>query len=306
MPAVSPLRQYDAVAAFLALYCLLLVADVSHLGYAEPLFVLLAVGGGFSFAAWLLTRAMEPEVSTVVRPRAEAILLLAWLVVIAAFLGWGIPLLRSLGRNPLSGNGWVLLGKLVVFVAGPLALWRWRFGTAPSRLLGLPVSLRGQWRAVLGMGLLLAGFQLVFGRASQELADLAPSVTEVVLATVLGLVWLIVEVGLVEEFFFRAMLQERLTAWLGSAPRAIVATAALFGLTHVPGLYLRPETTGEAVSGHTLGAAIGYGLLLTSVTGFFLGVLWQRTRNLAALALVHAVNDLVPGLADVIRLMRHA
>jgi membrane protease YdiL (CAAX protease family) len=227
------------------------------------------------------------------------------LLVVAVFLGWGIPALRGLGQGPASQNAWGLAGKLAVFVAGPLVVWRWRFAGSPARLLGFPVSLRGHWRPVLGMSALLAGFQLLFGRALRELAQLAPTAGEITIALLLGSLWLIVEVGLVEEFFFRAMLQERLTAWLGSPPRAIVATAVLFGLAHVPGLYLRPENMGEAVSDRSLGAALGYALLLTSVTGFFLGVLWQRTRNLAALAVVHTVNDLVPGLADAIRMMRH-
>ena len=49
--------------------------------------------------------------------------------------------------------------------------------------------------------------------------------------------------------------------------------------------------------------AIGYSIVITSVAGFFLGVLWARTRNFLVLVLVHAAADLLPNtLADTARL----
>jgi len=94
-----------------------------------------------------------------------------------------------------------------------------------------------------------------------------------------------------------------MAALLGSELAGLVAMALIFGLAHAPGFYLRPEATGEALGANpSVLTAIGYSIVVTSVTGFFLGILWIRTRNLLLLALVHAAGDLLPNLAETIRL----
>jgi membrane protease YdiL (CAAX protease family) len=47
--------------------------------------------------------------------------------------------------------------------------------------------------------------------------------------------------------------------------------------------------------------AIGYSIVITSVAGFFLGVLWARTRNFLVLVLVHAAADLLPNMLPTLR-----
>ena len=42
--------------------------------------------------------------------------------------------------------------------------------------------------------------------------------------------------------------------------------------------------------------AVGYSVVVTSVAGFFLGLLWARTKNLAVLVFVHAAGDLLPNI----------
>ena len=105
-------------------------------------------------------------------------------------------------------------------------------------------------------------------------------------AAILGFAWLVVEVGLVEEFFFRALVQERASAFFRSKAAGVVIMALVFGLAHAPGLYLRTGATQEGLSANpTLLAAVGYSLVVTSVAGLFFGVLWARTRNLALVCL---------------------
>jgi len=114
--------------------------------------------------------------------------------------------------------------------------------------------------------------------------------------------FLLIEVGLVEEFFFRTLLQSRLSAWLKSEVGGVVTAALLFGLVHAPGLYFRPAATQEGVGPHpSLLTAVGYSVVITSVAGLFLCVLWSRTRNLLLVMVVHAAGDLVPNLAPMIR-----
>jgi len=60
--------------------------------------------------------------------------------------------------------------------------------------------------------------------------------------------------------------------------------------------------TQEGLPAHpALWMAIGYSIVITSVAGFFLGVLWARTRNLAVVVLVHAAADLLPDFLPTLR-----
>jgi membrane protease YdiL (CAAX protease family) len=116
-------------------------------------------------------------------------------------------------------------------------------------------------------------------------------------ATPLSFAWLLIEVGVVEEFFFRVLLQERLAEVLRLPWGGLVVAAVLFGLVHVPGFYLRPAVTREALGSHpSLFMAFGYSIVLTSLAGLFLGVLWMRTKNFAVVVIAHAAGDLLPNL----------
>ena len=108
--------------------------------------------------------------------------------------------------------------------------------------------------------------------------------------------------GVVEEFFFRVLLQSRLSAALRSELGGIVLMSLIFGLVHAPGLYLRTSATQEGLAAHpSLLMAVGYSIVITSVAGFFLGVLWARTRNFLVLILVHAATDLLPNTLPTLR-----
>jgi len=117
-----------------------------------------------------------------------------------------------------------------------------------------------------------------------------------------GYVWLVLDVGVVEEVCFRGFLQTRLAAWAGSQLAGLVAMALLFGLAHAPGFYLRPALSGEHVGTHpSLLLAVGYSVVYTSAAGLLYGVLWLRTRNLWVVVLVHAAQDWLPAVASALR-----
>lgn len=107
---------------------------------------------------------------------------------------------------------------------------------------------------------------------------------------------------LIEEFFFRCLLQSRLSTVLRCQAGDIVLASLLFGIAHAPGLYLRPGRTQEAVGAHKSWLmALGYSVVITSVAGVFLGVLWARTRNLILVVTVHAAGDWLPNLVPTIK-----
>jgi membrane protease YdiL (CAAX protease family) len=85
----------------------------------------------------------------------------------------------------------------------------------------------------------------------------------------------------------------------------IVASGLLFGLAHAPGIYLRGA---GAIDG--LGAApsfltsIGFSIVTLSVTSFFLGLVWARTRNLWLMMAIHATVDLLPSVPEFIQVWK--
>jgi membrane protease YdiL (CAAX protease family) len=295
------------LALYLAVYAATLFIMHATLGYAvaEPLAVLLLFGVALSLLAWWTTRGATPRDIAVAHPRQEAAALGVYMIVVVAFLTWGLPGVRALGAQPIAQTLLGTAAKLLVLVFVPFLLWRrlWRYRL--PQFVDLRAGLGGHWRAAVIMSVALVLLQAVVGRGPRELAALHPHAIELFAGVLVTASWLFVGVGIVEEFFFRGLLQARLAALTRSELGGLVLAAVCFGLAHAPGFYLRPALSGEALGAHPgLLMAIGYSLVITSVTGFFLGILWIRTRNLLLVALVHTANDLLPALADTIRLWR--
>jgi len=121
----------------------------------------------------------------------------------------------------------------------------------------------------------------------------------------LTLAWVTLEAGVVEEFFFRVLLQTRISAAIRSELGAIVLTSLAFGLIHAPGLYLRTSLMQEGLPPHpSLLMAIGYSIVITSSAGFLFGVLWARTRNFAVIVVAHGIADLLPNILPTLHSLR--
>jgi membrane protease YdiL (CAAX protease family) len=147
----------------------------------------------------------------------------------------------------------------------------------------------------------MLAFQSVLGRGLQDIRNAHLPGAMLAYGVPLTFVWLALEAGVVEEFFFRVLLQTRLSAVLKSDLGAIVIMSLLFGLAHAPGLYLRASLTQEGLQHPSVLMAVGYSIVITSVAGFFLGLLWARTRNFAVVVVVHAMCDLLPNVLPTLR-----
>lgn len=289
--------------AYVILYAATLFAMV-HFGAfdaGDALGVFGVLGVGFSLIAWLLTLGVKPLPYYVREPGRELQTLLLYMLPLAVFIAYGFDAIHRWVPAEPANSLIILIAKLAAFVAIPAwiltSIFRYRLPELAP--IALPTS---HILAFVGMAGLLIVFQSVAGRGMRDIA--AANVPGDTLLSGMPLVffWLVLEVGVVEEFFFRVLLQSRLSAAMRSELGAIVVIALLFGLIHAPGLYLRTNVTQEGLSGHpSLWMAIGYSIVITSVAGFFLGVLWARTRNFLVLILVHAAADLLPNTLPTLR-----
>ena len=192
-----------------------------------------------------------------------------------------------------------LLRKLVVFVAIPwIATRSWLQWRAADFGLG-PAALRALWgrhgvvTLVLASG--LCAFQWLVGRGAAPLRT-----GEIAGATLAGIIllsfaWNAIEAGLVEEFFFRALLQTRLAALAGSPVAGGILAAIVFGLAHAPGYALRGGGVMDAVGTHPgVLDAIAYAIAVPSVAAIPFVFIWARTRNLYACVILHGAVDMLP------------
>lgn len=96
-----------------------------------------------------------------------------------------------------------------------------------------------------------------------------------------------------EEVFFRGVLQTRLTALLRSSIGAVVVTAVLFALFHLPYAYLDPDWRSAGDFGASIRLAFANGL----PGGLIIGVVYVKAKhNLLAPMVTHAMINALPGM----------
>lgn len=155
---------------------------------------------------------------------------------------------------------------------------------------------RGNLRRGLGWailaGALITAFQVVLGGRAEAIQQLIRSGRAVWLFP-FSLALMMVLAGFTEELLFRGFLQTRLERLLRSRWIAVVVTASLFGLYHLPYAYLNPQWPSYGDWGAAWGAALGNGI----PGGLVLGGLYVVSRgNLLACALLHSMINAAPAM----------
>jgi membrane protease YdiL (CAAX protease family) len=275
-----------------------------------------AIGGivifgiAFPVLAWLTTLRARPLPVTVRRSSAELGLVFACLAGITFYLIWGAALSETLVpadwlASPRVKFLVVLARKLIVFVAIPFVLfriifgYRWRdFGVQTA---GLRALAGNHLLVVLVLSAIILVFQYFAGTGAAPIRRGEFSASQLALGLPLCFAWLFIEAGLVEEFFFRAVLQTRLAVWFKSEVSGVALMSLLFGLAHAPGFILRRAGLAEAIGEHPSAVdAVAYAIVVLSVAGIFFGIVWARTKNLFAVMFIHAATDLLPNLKQFI------
>ncbi len=277
-------------------------------GHEDAIAELIIFGFAFPLLAWLTTLRAKPLTVTVRRSSAEMWLLFACLVGVSLYLVWGAALSETLVpanwlTSPRAKFFVVLARKLIVFVAIPFVLFRTVFGYRwrdfGLQFAGLRALAGNHLPVVLILSALILVFQYFLGGGAAPIRRGEFHAVQLVIGLPLCFGWLFLEAGLVEEFFFRALLQARLAAWCKSEVSGVALMALLFGLAHAPGFILRHAGLEEAIGANPSPVdSIAYSIVVLSVGGIFLGIVWARTKNLFAVMFIHAATDLLPNLKE--------
>lgn len=200
--------------------------------------------------------------------------LMAVLIVLGGVVLYLLGITGTLGGGLLS----IYSGVVIAGFQGWIRGWSYLDLRLPSPREGL-VVLGG----IAGYGLLIALVALIIAvlpsgtapathRAIDQSASGGPSLLPLFFSAAIG-------APVVEEVFFRNMLQKPLTGRIGG-PKAIVAVSLLFASLHLWSY----STTG--LSGLTTGVAIP--LTLIFITSLLIGAAYWKTENLLVPIAMHA------------------
>ena len=295
-----------------ALYILTLVlmALIEHFPVSQSIAVLLIIGVFFTFISFLTTKSSIPLFNSKPIQVKESFVIVFFLVYITFMLSYGFVSIKTFlfqfyVKSPWSEELTGLICKLIIFVLIPIVAYKllYKFNLRDFGLYVKPRELftRKNFIILLSMFVVLFIFQFFLGNGASPIRNGLITNRQLFIGLPLLYLWLILEVGLVEEFFFRAFIQSRLAVITSSELGGFFLSGLFFGLAHAPGLYLRGAGTLDNLGlNPSLFASIGYSILVLSVAGFFLSTIWSRTKNLWLVIAIHAFVDLLPGLAEFI------
>ncbi len=294
---VLPVVGYALIWAAALAYWVLVAGESP----VEPLFVLGIFGIGFPVVTYVLLAGTVPLETQPATSWLEPVMLLVLFGAVAAYLVDGPGYVSGLAEAYAPGSEtmqlWAKLGgKLAVFVVLPYVLMclvirhkLWSFGWH------LPIWKMLRLRHVLlfvVLGGALCAFQYYLSSDAAPLREGEFTQDQLIKGLPIVFAWLFIEVGLVEEFFFRGVIQSRLAAFLRNEWAAMFIASLLFALAHVPGLVLRGDEIADPLM-TTVNA-----ILILSAASLTFGFIWMRTRNLLILMALHAVADVLPNYAE--------
>lgn len=302
LPTLWSRQTTIAGAVFLAIWgvCVALLA-VSGDNFLFPIASLVVFGMAFSGLAVLLTRKADAPPVPVAHPRRESLVLLAYLAVYTFVLfGPLFQIVKDAFEPGRLQQAAIVAYKLIVHVAAPAAL----IYVARGHLRGifdLGLRRRGVLLTLVVFSLIMIVAVAMLNSSFDQLAARGLSTGAIVGWILAAWSWMALEAGVTEEFLFRGLLQARLTAWMRSAPLAIVATVIVFALVHVPGFYLRGGDE-IAVQASGLPQIIALAIAGLGPIALMLGILWHRTRSFLLVVLVHGAIDAMPAVDKMIRI----
>ena len=277
----------------------------------DAIVVLVVFGIVFPLLAWITSRRAIPLSISVKPGKSKLIILIGYIIVLSFYLiggpQWVDHHLPSSWIDSARIKFFIALAKkLLVFVVIPFTIFRFGFGYR-IRDFGIQrEGVRALCRSHLPVVVVVSGaflvFQYFFSGGGASFRQGHFTAYQLLVGMPLCFIWLLVEAGLVEEFFFRALVQSRLAAALKSEVGGVVLMSLVFGLAHAPGFIFRHagEVEGLGSNPNALDA-IAYSIVVLAISGVTFGVIWARTKNLFAVMLIHAAGDLLPNFAGFVQ-----
>ncbi len=221
-----------------------------------PLLLLTAIAGTASF--WYL---LWPP-----RPVSD----LAFLALLSAIILYKV--FDVLYPSPIPKVAISFLGHVMLIRTGALSVLLLR-GDAPASFRFLPN--RREWLTGLAhFGMLLPVAGVVYWALGLFEPRHTPQNIGIGVATFFGILWV---VALSEEFFFRGLLQNWMTAWTGNWVVALVATSLLFGSVHLS-FRFHSEFPNWRFA------------IVAAIAGLFYGLAARRTNSIQSSMVAHALT----------------
>jgi len=274
---------------------------------AGAVVVLIVFGIVFPLIAWIATRRAIPLSISVTPDKSQLIVLIGYIIVLSVYLvggpQWIDQHLPSSWIDSARARFFITLTKkLVVFVAIPFAIFRFGFGYRLRdfgiQAEGLRALRHNHLPVVVVVGGAFLAFQYFLSGGGAAFRHGQFTVNQLLVGLPLCFMWLFVEAGLVEEFFFRALIQSHLAAAFKSEVSGTVLMSLIFGLAHAPGFIFRHAGEVEGLGANPSAFdAVAYSIVVLAISGVTFGVIWARTKNLFAVMLIHAAGDLLPNFA---------
>lgn len=297
--------RYSIVYLFAYATAILYLHFVFQTSFTGFLSAFLGFGAGLSLLAWMLTRKLQYPFQ---RPAAgnENWILAGLVLWIVFYISYGGNLINKIFPGEWISNDRiyaiiVFTRKLFVFVFVPYLVYRSLgfsgsdFGFGKGR-----VKLFSRQFAVIFFTVSAAVLLLQFylGNGSKPVREGQFSRSQLSIGLPFCFIYLLFDAGLIEEFFFRGLLQSRLQVLLRSKAGGILISAIIFGLVHAPGLYLRGAGSEGIEEKLPFLFFAAYTVAYMSIAGIFLGIIYSRTKSIWLVMAIHAMVDLFPNLKE--------
>ena len=269
--------------------------------------VLVVFGILFPLIAWIGTRRAIPLSISVTPDKSQLVVLIGYIILLSLYLAAGPQWIDQHLPSSWIDSGRIrffitLAKKLIVFVVVPFAIFRFGFG---CRLRDFGIQREGlralcgsHLAVVLVVGGAFVAFQYFLSGGGAAFRHGQFNANQLLVGLPLCFIWLFVEAGLVEEFFFRALVQSNLAAAFKSEVSGTVLMSLIFGLAHAPGFIFRHAGEVEGLGSNPSALdAVAYSIVALAISGVTFGVIWARTKNLFAVMLIHAAGDLLPNFS---------
>ena len=277
----------------------------------DMLTLFLIIGIGFSFIGWWMTRKLSQPLH---KPRIKkefwlVLLLVGWVIFYITYGGSLINKLLPANwiENPQTYSVIIFLRKLIFFVLVPFVVYKlFGFSLQDFGLTRSPVKFFSQRSIIIFFLMAIAAsvFQYFFSNGAKHFRNGEFNTSQLIIGLPLCFVYLLFDAGLIEEFFFRGFLQSRSSVLLRSTAGGIIVSAIVFGLVHAPGLYLRGAGSEGIEEQLPFSFFCAYTIAYMSTAGLFLGIIYNKTKNLWLVMAIHAMVDLLPNFDDFVKTWR--